>query len=67
MLLSSAYGTTSPLSLTNFGKSFMLSKKRNEPKMIPVGYRALFFPSLNWNWGDYYLETLFGIYPPDKI
>jgi hypothetical protein len=28
--------------------------------MIPVGHYALFLPTLNWSWGDYYLESLFG-------
>jgi hypothetical protein len=27
--------------------------------LIPLGHRALFLPSLNWKWGDYYLESLF--------
>jgi hypothetical protein len=35
--------------------------------LIPVGHLALFLPSLNWNWGDYHLELLFGIYTPVKI
>jgi hypothetical protein len=35
--------------------------------LIPVGHCALFLPSLNWSWGDYYLESLFGIYPPGKF
>jgi hypothetical protein len=35
--------------------------------LIPVGHHALFLPSLNWSWGDYYLKSLFGIYPPGKV
>jgi hypothetical protein len=38
-----------------------------EQVLIPVRHCALFLPSLNWNWGDYYLESLFGIYAPGKI
>jgi hypothetical protein len=34
---------------------------------IPVGHLSLFLPSPNFNLGDYYLESLFGIYHPGKI
>jgi hypothetical protein len=35
--------------------------------LISVGHHALFFPSLHWSWGDYYLQSLYGIYIPGKI
>jgi hypothetical protein len=44
MLVSSAYRTTSALSLTTLGKSFMLSKKSNGPSIDACGTLCLISP-----------------------